>query len=105
MTRPLRFCSNRTRRFFRDCPTRILSFVALALLIPFFGQASPQKALTTPGIVREFPAAIDDVRQAVTSVQHDHTIHGTKMFDKDPALAGAEAVESTPLFELWQGPG
>src|SRR5215471_646773 len=56
-------------------------------------------------MVREFSAPIDDVRQAVTSVQQDHTIHGTKMFDKDSALAGADATDSTPLFEPWRGPG
>jgi len=75
----------------------------------FFGAfpvaASPPKELTTPGVVREFLAPIGDVRQAVLSVQKDHIIHGTLIFDKEPTLTGAEAVDSTPVFDPWQGPG
>ncbi len=55
--------------------------------------------------MREFLAPISDVRQAVISVQKDHIIHGTLVFDKEPVLTGAEAVNSTPLFEPWSGPG
>lgn len=68
-------------------------------------QASPSKELTTPGLIREFTAPISDVRQAVVAIQKDHIIHGTLIFDKEPTLTGAEAVESTPLFDPWQGPG
>ncbi|MGB9433771.1 MAG: hypothetical protein WBQ89_16125 [Candidatus Acidiferrum sp.] len=67
--------------------------------------ASPPKELTTPGLMREFLAPIADVRQAVISVQKDHIIHGTLVFDKEPTLTGAEAADSTPLFERWNGPG
>ena len=38
-------------------------------------------------------------------VVHDQVIHGTLIFDKEPILTGAEAVDSTPLFDPWQGPG
>jgi len=55
--------------------------------------------------MREFTASIADVRQAVLSVQKDHIVHGTLIFDKEPVLTGAEAVSSTPLFDPWQGPG
>lgn len=61
--------------------------------------------LTTPGIVREFTASLADVRQAVLAVQKDHIIHGTLIFDKEPILNGAEAVDTTPLFDPWQGQG
>jgi hypothetical protein len=67
--------------------------------------ASPQKPLTTPGITREFSAPLVDVRQAVVGVQKDHIIHGTLVFDKEPVLAGADAVDSTTLFEPWTEPG
>jgi len=67
--------------------------------------ASPPKELTTPGLVREFLAPISDVRQAVLSVQKDHIIHGTLIFDKEPILTGAQAVGSTSLFDPWTGPG
>lgn len=61
--------------------------------------------LTTPGIVREFTASLEEVRQAVLAVQKDHIIHGTLIFDKEPILNGAEAVEATALFDAWDGPG
>jgi hypothetical protein len=84
----------------------------LPLFLPFacffahvFALASPPKELSTPGMVREFLAPMGDVRQAVLSVQKDHIIHGTLVFDKEPILTGADAVDSTPLFDPWQGPG
>jgi hypothetical protein len=78
-----------------------LSFVLTTVSLP----ASPPKELSTPGLVREFLAPISDVRQAVLSVQRDHIIHGTLVFDKEPTLTGAEAIDATPLFDPWQGPG
>jgi hypothetical protein len=48
---------------------------------------------------------MDEVRQAVLNAQRDHIIHGTKVFDREPILTGAEAADSSPLFEPWQGPG
>jgi hypothetical protein len=57
------------------------------------------------GMVREFPAPVSEVRQAVQGVVGDHSIHGTRVFDKDPILTGGEAVPTTPLFAAWAGPG
>lgn len=67
--------------------------------------APPPKELTTPGLTREFPAPLEDVRQAVVSIQKDHIIHGTLVFDKEPTLTGAEAADATPLFDPWKGQG
>jgi hypothetical protein len=78
-----------------------LTFVAL----PVVCLCSPQKPLATPGLTREFSASISDVRQAVTATQADRIIHGTLVFDKEPILTGAEATDSTSLFEPWTGPG
>ena len=105
MMRPLRFSRDLSLRLTLRRAVCILSLSFSALPGALSGHGSPQKPLSTPGMVREFSAPLDEVRQAVTSVQQDHTIHGTKMFDKDPALAGADAIDSTPLFEPWQGPG
>ena len=83
-----------------------LIFFALSLVSTTVSlRASPPKELSTPGLVREFLAPIGDVRQAVLSVQRDHIIHGTLVFDKEPTLTGAEAIDATPLFDPWQGPG
>jgi len=83
----------------------LVLLVAFGLSVNRSAATLARETLTTPGMVREFPAGVEDVRQAVINVQKDQTIHGTKMFDREPALPGAEAVESTPLFEPWQGPG
>ena len=86
-----------------------IALILLALSFHFFMpaslSASSPKELTTPGLTREFPAPLEDVRQAVVSIQKDHVIHGTLVFDKEPTLTGAEAVDATPLFDPWQGPG
>jgi hypothetical protein len=91
---------NAKLHFLRAIAYAVSSF--LALTTPLFAQ---HRELTSPGIAREFSAPIADVRQAVVSIQKDHIIHGTLVFDKEPILNGAEAVDSTPLFDPWQGPG
>lgn len=83
----------------------ILLALSSLLFVGAFHSASPPKELTTAGLTREFPAPIEDVRQAVVSIQKDHIVHGTLIFDKEPTLTGAEAVATTPLFDPWQGPG
>jgi len=72
-------------------------------LLPYI--SNPKETLTTPGLMREFFGSVEEVRQAVQAILHDHIIHGTLIFDKEPVLTGAEVVPSTPLFEPWQGPG
>jgi hypothetical protein len=83
---------------------RIATFSALmVLLLPVRGIG--KETLTTPGLVREFFGSLEEVRQAVQFVVHDQIIHGTLVFDKEPILNGAEAVDSTSFFDPWQGPG
>ena len=85
-------------------PIRIAAFAALVLLLlPVTGIA--RETMATPGLVREFFGSLEEVRQAVQFVVHDQVIHGTLIFDKEPILNGAEAVDSSPLFDPWQGPG
>ena len=97
---------------FHFSSTRFLAYRASCLFLILFSVAallpvcSPAKVtLTTPGLVREFNAPPDEVRQAVLAVVHDQILHGTLIFDKEPVLTGAEAVDSTPLFDPWTGPG
>ena len=92
----------RTAKFLLNCWI-LLILVVIHAKTPVL--AMPPTELTTPGMVREFTAPIGDVRQAVISVQKDQIIHGTKVFDREPTLNGAEAVASTPLFDPWEGPG
>jgi hypothetical protein len=81
----------------------VLSSLLVVLLFPLF--AVSRDTLTTPGIVREFPASVVEIRQAVLAVVADKIVHGTLVFDKEPILTGAEAVDTSPLFDPWNGPG
>jgi hypothetical protein len=79
--------------------------LGLLLSLIFLGAVHAQKPLTTPGLMRELSGSLEEVREAVTTVQKDHIIHGTKVFDREPILTGAQDASSAPLFEPWTGPG
>jgi hypothetical protein len=82
-----------------------LCFSLATALLPRVLLGAPPKEVSTPGMTREFTAPLGTVRQAVVSVQKDHVIHGTMVFDKEPILNGAEAVDSTPIFDPWNRAG
>ena len=67
--------------------------------------AAKDHEIPSPGLATEFSASLDDVLQALQEVLHDQIIHGTTMFDKDKNLAGATAVDSSPLFDPWREDG
>ncbi|PYT84799.1 MAG: hypothetical protein DMG40_00720 [Acidobacteria bacterium] len=67
--------------------------------------AASDRNTPSPGLVTELSAPVDHVLQGVEEVLQDQTIHGTLMFEREPTLTGAIAVESTPLFEPWKGEG
>jgi hypothetical protein len=88
---------------------RVISMRVLAIFLLCFAvfalPAYAQKPLASPGLAREFSGSLDEVRQAVVNIQHDHIIHGTKIFDREPILMGAEEAASSSLFLPWEGPG
>jgi hypothetical protein len=87
-------------------PSGFVYFAVVSAVVFLLSCAAASKETpTTPGLVREFFGSLEEVRQAVQFVVHDQVIHGTLIFDKEPILNGAEAVDSSPLFEPWQGPG
>ncbi len=88
-------------------PLRGSRFLAIVFLLVFAlpSASRPKETLTTPGLMHEFFGSVEEVRQAVQAVLHDHIVHGTLVYDREPILTGAEVVPSTPIFEPWQGPG
>jgi hypothetical protein len=58
-----------------------------------------------PSFASELMASEPEVLQALQEVLDDHIIHGTREFEREPTLNGAEEVSSTPLFSKWQGSG
>src|SRR5260370_918775 len=79
------------------CTTLALPATSAILLCPMAGAS--RETLTTPGIIREFPVSLNEIRQAVLAVVGDKIVHGTLVFDKEPILTGADAVDSTPLSD------
>jgi hypothetical protein len=83
-----------------------LAVLAFAFLAEKCSAAPKDKpAPQLQGMVREFNASLAEAQQAVLAIQHDQIIHGTLMFDKEPILSGAEAVDQTSLFDPWTGEG
>jgi uncharacterized small protein (DUF1192 family) len=85
----------------------LLLFSLLACLTAnsvFAGEGTKDQ-FASSGYVKEFEATQADALQALNEVLEDQIIHGTYIFDKQPTLTGATVVESTSLFESWQGPG
>jgi hypothetical protein len=58
-----------------------------------------------PSFASELMASEPEVMQALQEVLDDNIIHGTREFEREPTLNGAEEVSSTPLFSRWQGSG
>ena len=57
------------------------------------------------GLIVNIPLAVDEVTQAVQDVVGNGIIRGTKEYNKDEYVKGAEAAPSTPVFAAWTDPG
>jgi hypothetical protein len=64
-----------------------------------------ERDLPSAGLVMELSASYAEALQVLQEILHDQTIRGTTMFDRDKTLTEAVTVDSTPLFERWDGPG
>jgi hypothetical protein len=86
---------------------KIGRLLAIVSLLCATGTLAPSREHDLPGVglVMELPASYDDALQVLQEIVHDQTIRGTNMFDRDKTLTEAVTVESTPLFERWDGPG
>jgi hypothetical protein len=89
-----------------------LSVMLMVLMIvPFTitaAASSPARAKDPElgaGLTKEFSSAPEDMMHALQEVLGDNIIHGTLIYDKQPVLDGAKAVDSTPVFGAYSGPG
>lgn len=57
------------------------------------------------GLTMRVPVVEQQLLQAVEDVVADGIIQGTKEYNKDEYISGAETVENSPLFPKWTGPG
>jgi hypothetical protein len=80
-------------------------FSGILVCSPWLTGAGASEQQAGPGFAKEFSSTLDDALQALREVVQDRTIHGTQIYDKQPVLTGATAVDSTPLFDPWTGDG
>ena len=57
------------------------------------------------GLSVSVPASEQELVQAVQDVVSDGIIQGSKEYNKDEYVSGAEAADSSPVFPKWVGPG
>jgi hypothetical protein len=92
-----------TIRLHSSIRTLVLTGMLLSPWSDTFAARAEQTSL--PGFASELMASEPEVLQALQEVLDDHIIHGTREFEREPTLNGAEEVSSTPLFSKWQGNG
>jgi len=79
--------------------------LAVGSIGPADAAGSRSDQIPSPTFVSELMAPESEVLQAAREVVDDHIIHGTRVFEHEPTLTGAEEVSATPLFPRWQGGG
>jgi hypothetical protein len=57
------------------------------------------------GLSVRVPVSEQELLQAVEDVASDGIIQGTKEYNKDEYVSGAEIADHTPVFDKWSGPG
>lgn len=57
------------------------------------------------GLSVRVPVSEQELLQAVEDVADDGIIQGTKEYNKDEYVSGAEIADRTPVFDKWSGPG
>jgi hypothetical protein len=68
-------------------------------------RGKPSQDTDAAGLSVSVPASERELLQAVQDVASDGVIQGTAEYNKDEYIAGADAVDSTPVFPKWTGPG
>ena len=86
---------------------RVRALGVVGIMVSGLIAAVPTRAdqVANPSFSSELMASEPEVLQALHEVLEDHIIHGTRVFEREPTLNGAEEVPSTPLFGRWQGGG
>ena len=90
-------------RWFLSLTTMVL--VVTALLAGFCATPGWADQAEGPHFAAELRAPEEEALQAVHEVLEDQVVHGTKMYERESTLTGAEEVASSSLFAPWQGAG
>ncbi|PYV73393.1 MAG: hypothetical protein DMG96_23370 [Acidobacteria bacterium] len=80
-------------------------FLCLISSVPAPAREKTSQESFGMGLSVNVPATEAEVLQAVQDVVADGIIQGSKEYNKDEYISGAQAADSTPLFPKWSGPG
>lgn len=93
----------------RNCNTLLRSYMCAMLFVALVTcqvhGKSKQAEDYGGGLSVSVPASQTEVLQAVQDVVADGVIQGSKEYNKDEYIAGAEAVAETRVFPKWTGSG
>jgi hypothetical protein len=94
---------------FRDDPRfamrAVLVLLCFALAHPLHSSEKSSPQSYGHGIQVTVPAAEQELVSALREVVDDGIIRGSKEYNKDEYVSGAEQAQSTPAFTRWIGPG
>jgi hypothetical protein len=94
----LRFSDSKIARF-------LVSACFLALLSTTSSARDKDVAAYGEGFIINLPLPEPEVAQVVQEVAQSTIIHGTKEYNRDEYVSGAEAASSTPCFKPWTEEG
>ena len=80
------------------------AFIATAFSVPLDAK-SKQAVDYGAGLIVKVPLPEQQLLQAVQDVVADGIIQGSKEYNKDEYISGAEAADQTHVFPKWTGPG
>lgn len=90
----------------KSCISRLLFCLATVLFAPDLLTARDKSPETYgAGLNVTVPVPERQLLQAVHDVAGDGIIQGSKEYNKDEYVGGAEAADSTPVFAKWTGAG
>lgn len=94
--------------FCRPIPATAIGLLAAAIL--FLAVICPAERKPTNetyggGLSVSVPVSEQELTQAVQDVVADGIIEGTKEYNKDEYVSGADAADATPAFDKWSGKG
>ena len=84
-----------------------LGAILLSVLVPSLPAKGRDKEKLSygEGLIVNVPFAEADVEQVVQDIVQNGIIHGSKEYNKDEYVGGADAADSTAVFPKWTGPG
>jgi hypothetical protein len=97
---------NSSRRLFASVRPSLV--IVLCLLVPASSLSAREKSSKENygmGLIVDVPASEQELLDAVQAVADDGIIEGSKEYNKDQYISGAELAADSPLFSKWTGPG